>query len=32
MPGQALYIDRGGIETARNVGQKRYREILIELK
>ncbi len=31
-PGRAYYIARGGIETAINVGQRRYREILIELK
>ena len=31
-PGQTIYVNRGGIETAINVGQKRYREILIELK
>ena len=32
VPGRARYIARGGIETAANVGQRRYREILIELK
>src|ERR1700733_509326 len=31
-PGQQFYIEKGGIETARNIGQKRYREIAIELK
>jgi hypothetical protein len=31
-PGKARYIARGGIETAINVGQRRYREILVELK
>jgi beta-alanine degradation protein BauB len=31
-PGQPFYIEKGGIETARNIGQKRYREIAIELK
>jgi hypothetical protein len=31
-PGKARYIHRGGIETAINVGRRRYREILIELK
>jgi hypothetical protein len=31
-PGKARYIARGGIETAVNVGRRRYREILIELK
>jgi hypothetical protein len=32
VPGKARYIRRGGIETAINVGGRRYREILIELK
>src|SRR5437867_10045571 len=32
VPGRARYITRGGIETAINIGQQRYREILIELK
>jgi hypothetical protein len=31
-PGNAIYIERGGVETARNVGKKPYYEILIELK
>jgi predicted metal-dependent enzyme (double-stranded beta helix superfamily) len=31
-PGQVIYIERGGIETAKNTGQRRYREILVELK
>jgi beta-alanine degradation protein BauB len=31
-PGKVTYIARGGIETAVNVGTRRYREILIELK
>jgi len=31
-PGTVSYIERGGIETALNVGTRRYREILIELK
>jgi hypothetical protein len=31
-PGNVVYIDRGGIETARNTGDKPYYEILIELK
>jgi hypothetical protein len=30
--GKARFIARGGIETAVNVGERRYREILIELK
>jgi quercetin dioxygenase-like cupin family protein len=31
-PGDYFWIEKGGIETARNIGQKRYREIAIELK
>ncbi len=31
-PGNAIYVEKGGIETARTVGQQRYHEILIELK
>jgi hypothetical protein len=31
-PGQTFYVNRGSVETATNVGRKRYREILIELK
>jgi len=31
-PGKVTYLTRGGIETAVNVGNRRYREILIELK
>jgi mannose-6-phosphate isomerase-like protein (cupin superfamily) len=31
-PGQAVFVERGGIETARNVGQVPYTEIIIELK
>jgi beta-alanine degradation protein BauB len=31
-PGNAMFIERGGIETAKNTGSQRYREILIELK
>jgi beta-alanine degradation protein BauB len=31
-PGNYFYIEKGGIETARNIGKKRYREIAIELK
>jgi hypothetical protein len=32
VPGKVRYISRGGIETAVNVGTRRYREILVELK
>jgi predicted metal-dependent enzyme (double-stranded beta helix superfamily) len=31
-PGQVFYVQRGGVEAARNVGQREYHEILIELK
>ncbi len=31
-PGQVIYVEKGGIETAKNVGARRYYEILIELK
>jgi hypothetical protein len=31
-PGQVFYVERGGIESARNVGRREYHEILIELK
>lgn len=31
-PGDYFYLKKGGVETALNVGQKRYREIAIELK
>jgi beta-alanine degradation protein BauB len=30
--GNVIYIERGGIETAKNTGQRPYREILVELK
>jgi hypothetical protein len=32
VPGAVVYIERGGIETAKNVGKEPYREIIIELK
>ena len=32
VPGQAIYIERGGVEIARNVGKVPYSEIIIELK
>lgn len=31
-PGAWFRLDKGGIELARNIGRKPYREILIELK
>ncbi len=30
--GHTVFVERGGIETAVNVGRREYREILIELK
>lgn len=30
--GRCVFVERGGVETAVNTGQARYREILIELK
>jgi len=32
MPGAAVYVPRGGIETAVNTGAEPYVEIIIELK
>lgn len=32
VPGQTIFVGRGGVETARNVGRELYREIVIELK
>ena len=32
VPGATLFIERGGVETAVNVGTKPWREICIELK
>jgi hypothetical protein len=32
VPGKTRFVARGGVETAINVGARRYREILIELK
>jgi beta-alanine degradation protein BauB len=31
-PGSVVYVERGGVETARNVGDVPYSEIIIELK
>jgi hypothetical protein len=30
--GAVSFVPRGGVETARNVGQQPYREIIVELK
>jgi mannose-6-phosphate isomerase-like protein (cupin superfamily) len=32
VPGQAVFVRRGAVETARNVGSEPYSEIIIELK
>jgi hypothetical protein len=32
IPGVAVHVARGGIETAKNVGQQPYREVIVELK
>jgi hypothetical protein len=32
IPGAAVHVRRGGLETARNVGSEPYLEIIIELK
>ena len=32
IPGMTVFVPRGGVETARNVGDEPYREIIIELK
>ena len=32
IPGQVFPIKRGGVERARNIGEKEYFEIIIELK
>jgi hypothetical protein len=31
-PGSAVFVERGGIEIARNVGAEPYHEFIIELK
>ena len=32
IPGQHFYIERGGLEKARNIGSQPYFEIIVELK
>ena len=32
LPGSAVFVERGGIEIARNVGAEPYHEFIIELK
>ena len=31
-PGQIFYVEKGGIEAARNVGARAFHEIIVELK
>jgi mannose-6-phosphate isomerase-like protein (cupin superfamily) len=31
-PGAAVFVRRGGVETARNVGRQPYHEVIVELK
>jgi hypothetical protein len=32
VPGMVVHVPRGGVETARNVGEKPYLEVIVELK
>ena len=32
IPGAVVHVTRGGIETAHNVGNRPYREVIVELK
>jgi len=32
VPGTAVYVQRGGVETAKNVGAAPFHEIIVELK
>jgi len=32
VPGTAVFVKRGGVETARNVGDEPYHEVIVELK
>jgi hypothetical protein len=32
VPGAAIFVNRGGVETAVNVGREPYRELIVELK
>jgi len=31
-PGNVIYVRRGGVEIAHNIGQRTYHEIIVELK
>ena len=32
VPGSAIYVTRGGLEAAHNVGRREFHEIIVELK
>lgn len=32
VPGAVTHVERGGVETARNIGNEPYHEVIIELK
>lgn len=32
VPGAAVHVRRGGVETARNIGERPYLEVIVELK
>jgi hypothetical protein len=32
LPGNVIYVQRGGIEVAHNIGKRAYHEIIVELK
>jgi hypothetical protein len=31
-PGNVIYVNRGGVEVAQNIGKRTYHEIIVELK
>ena len=31
-PGNVIYVNRGGVEVAHNIGRRTYHEIIVELK
>jgi hypothetical protein len=31
-PGNVIYVQRGGVEAAHNIGERTYHEIIVELK
>ena len=31
-PGNVIYVERGGVEVAHNIGRRTYHEIIVELK